>query len=320
MPRNWSASSRAAWLTFNAATSGTGAGSVNLTAAANGAITQRSGIVSISGQFVNVSQAGTICTYALRSTTGGAPPSGGSGSVGVVSSPGCLWTSSSNAPWLNITSSDNTGTGEVQFIAAANGTSTARSGTLTIQGQTYTVNQGGASCNFSLALAGAKVPVSGITNATVGFTSSASGCTANAVSFSNWLSVSTAFSGQAGTITYTAALNTGPARTGIVKLGDRTFSVDQAAPVCSFTLTPPGAILGRAGGTGLIQITASGPGCTPVASSNQTWLTPGALSSPASNVFFQPFTAAPFISRANAVRSAKITIGGKIYTLKQTSW
>ena len=317
---NWSASNRAAWLSFNGANAGTGPGTVSVTAAGNAALTARSAVVSIAGQQVSVSQTGTTCTYALRSSTGGAPAAGGSGSVGVVAAPGCLWTSSANAPWLSITSSANTGTGDVQFTAAANGSATARSGTLTIAGQTYTVSQSAASCNFTLSFASVNVPVTGVSNALTGFTASAAGCTANAVSFSGWLTVSTSLSGQTGTITYSAAANTGPARTGLVKLGDRTLTVNQAAASCSFTLAAFGTTFGKNGGAGNIQITASGAGCSPAISSNQTWASPGVLAGPASNVFTQPFTITPFVSASNAVRTARITLGGKTYTIKQTSW
>jgi hypothetical protein len=317
---NWSASTRATWLSFNGPMSGTGAGTISITAAANGAVSSRAALVSIGGQLVNVSQAGTICTYGLRSSNGSAPASGGSGSVGVLSSPGCAWTSTSNASWLTITGSDNTGTGDVQFTAAANVSATSRSGTLTIAGQTYTVNQSGASCNYSLTLAGVNAPLAGVNNATVGFAASAAGCTANAISFSNWLTVSTALSGQAGAITYTAAANTGPARNGFVKLGEQTFSVSQAAALCSYTLASAGTIFGQAGGTGNIQMTASGAGCTPAVASNQTWATPGALAGPVSNAFTQPYTVLAYGSASNAVRIARIMLGGNIYYIKQTSW
>jgi len=317
---NWTASTRASWLSFSSATSGTGAGTVSVTSASNGSLSPRSASISIGGQLVNVSQAGTACAYALRSPAGAAPPGGGSGSVGVVSSPGCTWTSSSNASWLTINSSANNGTGDVAFTADANNTSTPRSGTLTIAGETYTVNQGAVPCDFNLALASVNIPVAGVTNSTVAFSTTAAGCAANAMSFSSWLTVSTQFSGQTGTISYTAAPNTGPARIGIVKLGDRTLSVNQAATSCAFTLASPGLAFTKDGGLGSIQLTAAGSGCTPSASSNQVWVTPGGLTGPVSNVFTQPYTVTSFISAANAVRTAKITIGGKTYTVKQTSW
>ena len=47
------------------------------------------GAISIGGQAINISQNGTTCTYALQSSTGTVPGSGGAGSVGVLAASSC---------------------------------------------------------------------------------------------------------------------------------------------------------------------------------------------------------------------------------------
>ena len=67
---------------------------------------------------------------------------------------GCSWTGvSNNTSWLTVTSgASGSGNGTVAFSAAANASTTQRSGTLTVAGQTFTVTQAGDAvhvCNFT---------------------------------------------------------------------------------------------------------------------------------------------------------------------------
>ena len=85
-------------------------------------------------------------SYALSTPTvviGAAP---GSASVQlVVSPPTATWTAASNAPWLQLSPANTSGTGSalVQLTYGANPNTGAQSGTLTIAGQTLTVTQAG---------------------------------------------------------------------------------------------------------------------------------------------------------------------------------
>ena len=105
-----------------------------------------------------------------------------------------------------------------------------------------------------------------------------------------------------------------------MKPGGQIFTVNQSTALCSYALATYGTLFGQVGGTGTIQITASGPGCTPAISSNQTWTTTGALTGPTGNNFAQPFTVSAFSSASNAVRVARVTVGGRVFYIKQTSW
>jgi len=145
----WTAASNSSFLTINAgSSSGTGNGTVSYTVAANTTSSARTGTMTIAGQTVTVNQAaGTACAYALNPTSGGVPNAGGSGSFTVSTTSGCAWTATPNASWISITSGPGgTGNGTVSYTAAANTTSSSRTGTITVGStgstQTFTLNQG----------------------------------------------------------------------------------------------------------------------------------------------------------------------------------
>jgi hypothetical protein len=142
---SWTAASNASWITISAGQSGNGSGTVNFTVAANSG-GSRTGMLSIAGQTVTVTQAGVAsCVYSVnpRSQTIGA--SGGALAIAVATAAGCAWTANSNATWISLLSgASGTGDGVVTYEVAAN-TGNARTATLTIAGQAVTVSQSGAS-------------------------------------------------------------------------------------------------------------------------------------------------------------------------------
>jgi hypothetical protein len=291
----------------------------------NPSASPRSGVFVVSGQSVGITQFGTACSYSLRSSSGSVPAAGGSISTGVIAPPACSWTASSNAPWLIITSSGLTGTADVQFTAMSNTASVPRTGTLTIAGQTYTVTQAGAPCTFLLSSGSSgTIPAAGIsTPATFNFASATPGCSATAMSFADWITVSTSSGGGgSGTVSYTVTPNPfGSGRTGSIQIGDQVFTVVQAAAACSFTLNLPGAIYDRSGGSGSIVATQSGAGCTPgVENSRPEMVQPGTISGPAAGTWTLPYAVVPFDSTLGDTRRATLTFGGQRFKVKQTSW
>ena len=99
---------------------------------------------SISGGWtIDITSAGTGCTYTINPTSASIAAAGGTGSFTVTSQAGCTFTAVSNSPFITITSGGTgTGSGTVNFTVAAN-TGAARTGTITVAGQTFTVNQAG---------------------------------------------------------------------------------------------------------------------------------------------------------------------------------
>lgn len=298
---------------------------VAFTVDSNPSASPRSGVFVVSGQSVSITQFGTACSYSLRSSSGSIPAAGGASSTGVIAPSACSWTASSNAPWLIITSSGLTGTADVQFTAIANIASAPRTGILTIAGQTYTITQAGALCTFLLSSGSSgTIPAAGIsTPATFNFASAAPGCSATAMSFADWITVSTSSGGgSSGTVSYSVAANPfGSARTGSIQVGDQVFTVLQAAAACSFTLNLPGAIYDRSGGSGSIVAAQLGAGCTPgVDNSRPEMVQPGAVTGPAAGAWTLPYAVVPFDSTLGDTRRATLTFGGQRFKVKQTSW
>ncbi|MEK7781475.1 MAG: BACON domain-containing carbohydrate-binding protein, partial [Verrucomicrobiota bacterium] len=144
----WTATANVSWLHLSPANqSGTGSATVGFTYDANPGA-QRVGTLTIAGQTLTVTQAALPYTATLGMTNLAEGPAAGSNSVvlKIVPVTSSAWTATTNAPWLRLTTANQSGSGStnVVFSFTANPGAT-RTGTLTIAGQTLTVTQAGAS-------------------------------------------------------------------------------------------------------------------------------------------------------------------------------
>src|SRR5262245_11873505 len=143
----WSASSDRGWLSVTGGATGTGSGTVNVSAAANGTESSRSGTLTIGGQAVAFTQVGTPavpCTFAIDPTSSSWNKDGGTRTFAVAAGDQCAWTARSNAPWIAITSgAQGTGNGSVEYRVDRNTNATERTGTITAADRTFTVSQSG---------------------------------------------------------------------------------------------------------------------------------------------------------------------------------
>jgi Putative Ig domain/Putative binding domain, N-terminal len=320
----WTASSEVSWATLSPG-GGTGNGSVTVTIASNAAsATSRPGTLTVNGQAINISQAGTTCTYDLQSATGTVPGGGGNGAVGVVAPGVCAWTSSSGSPdWLTITASGSGGTSDVRFAAAPNPTAVPRMGQLTIAGLTYTLTQAGAPCSYTLPIPGTSVAADGVTAASFAFSTAFAGCTPSPLSYANWITVTgTSGGGGSGTVNYSVAPNpSAVVRVGTIQVGDRTFTVTQLGGQCGFSLNTYGVLFNSSGGSNTLLGSQSALGCSPPYGTDQpSFIFLGTLSGPANNIFSLPYTVGPFNALTVSVRIGRINLGGAILTVKQTSY
>jgi hypothetical protein len=130
---SWTALSNDAWIHITSGGSGTGSGTVNYSVDANTG-SARTGTMTIAGQTFTVNQGGAgTCTYAINPTSTNISLRGGTGSVDVITDPGCYWEASSNVSWISITSgSSGTGNGIVSYQVYRSKRS--RTGTMTIAG------------------------------------------------------------------------------------------------------------------------------------------------------------------------------------------
>ena len=318
----WTSSDDADWVNL-VPYSSAGSGAVIVSVNSNAASTlPRTAHVTIGGQSVMLTQSGTTCSYNLQTSTGTAPGSGGSGAVGVVAPGACTWNATSNASWLSVSSYGGVGSSDAAFTAQPNPDTSPRTGTLTVAGHTFTVTQAAAPCSMVLSGTGTTVASDGVA-ASFSVTGSSGACTPSAVSFASWIAVDTTYVGSDGSVTYTVLPNPQPVtRQGSVQVGDKTFVVSQLGAACAYSLNTYGAVFDRFGGLSAFFGSPSALGCTPTVGVDLpsiVLLAP--TSGPVLNIFTQPYNVSPFSSSLTAVtRRARISFGGQIFVVKQTSW
>ena len=315
----WTAASHAPWLTITAGTSGAGDGAVQISVAANGSSAARTGTATIAGQSFTVNQSGvssTPCAYSLSASSQSVGAASTTGSVGVTTDTGCAWSATANVSWLSITAgASGTGNGTVQFSVAANTDSTPRAGTLTVAGQTFTVDQAAASvtCSYSLSAASQSVgaaSATGSVNVTTG-----TRCMWSATANVAWLSITAGASGTGnGTVQFSVAANTDTTpRAGTLTVAGQTFTVNQAAAACSYTVAPLTIPAGPGAGSSSVDVTTTST-CSWTATSNDSWLTLTGTAGGSGN------GTVPIGIAANpdpTSRSGTLTVAGETVTVNQ---
>ena len=322
----WSASTNVSWVTLTP-TSGNGGGTLAFTIAANTG-SERSGAITVGGVAVAIVQEGATPTppppptpapgacspITINPTSRSISAAATTGiSVTVTAGAGCPWTASTTTSWLTIASgSSGSGNGTVVVNASVN-SGPARTGTVTIGGVTFTVNQAG-NCTPSINPVSRAANAAGSTGNQVAVSAS-SGCTWTAASNATWLAITAGATGSGnGTVVYSVAANTGPARTGTLTIAGQTFTVDQASG-CVFVVAPTSQTIGGGGGSGLPTTVTTGVGCAWTATADASWLhiVSGATGTGAGTV---TFTADPYSGGGNS-RSGTLTIAGQTVTVTQ---
>lgn len=314
----WTAASNAGWISITGGANGSGTGTVAFTVDANTVTTGRTGTLTIAGQTFTVNQAAMACTYSLSPQTVNAAAGGLSGSpIRVSAQAGCNWTASSNVSWTVITGgSSGSGNGEVTFYVETNPSTSDRSGAMTIAGQTVAVTQD-AACGYAINPASANVPAAASASLTVSVTPTRPNCNWGATSNAPWLTVTGGNQGTGnGTVTYSVAANTGAARQGTLTVANQTFTVNQAAVACTFSINPASANQPAGATAGqTVAVTANLPTCAWTATSNAPWLTLTAGSGTGSS-------SATYSVAANTTavaRTGTLTIAGQTFTVNQAA-
>jgi len=286
----WSAVSNASWLTVQAGTGRNGPGALSFSAEANTGPT-RTATLTIGDQAMVVTQLAadapgpgpspvptpvpgpspTPCSYTVQPGATSINAAGGPIAITVQAGAGCSWTATSNTQWLTVGGSGaGSGAGSFTITAAVN-SGAGRAGTVSIGGQTVTVTQAGA-CVSTISSASQAVPAAGGAATPVTVTSTA-GCAWTATSTTPWISITSGATGAGnGTVAFTVAANTGPARSGTIAIAGATHTVNQASG-CSISINPTSASSPASGGPGASIAVAAGTGCTWTATSAATWIT-----------------------------------------------
>ena len=311
-------SNNTGWLTVTSGASGSGNGSVGFSATANASATQRVGTLTVAGQPVTVTQAGVGCTFTMSSNSLSVTAAGGTGSTNVTAPAGCPWSAAANDTWITVTSGGSgSGNGSAGFSVAANPNASARTGTLTIASQTFTVSQAAAACTYTLTPTSQPMSNGGGSGSTS--VTAPNGCAWTAANnAAAWLTITGGATGNGnGTVTYTALSNpNAQPRSGTLTIGGQTFTVNQAAATCDYTLTPTSQTILATGGTGSSGVTALA-GCAWTAVSNNTsWLTiTGGASGNGDGTVSFSVTA----NTSTQQRTGTLTIAGQTFTVTQNA-
>jgi hypothetical protein len=224
---------------------------------------------------------GPACTFSLSPTSASWGAAGGSGSATVSTQPGCAWSASSSASFLNISSgSAGTGSGTVNYSVASSSAFSSRTGTLTIAGQTFTVTQA-AGCGYALTPSSASVPAAGGTGSVT--VTTPAGCPWSAVSNASFANITSSTTGSGnGSISYQVSGNGISPRTGTLTIAAQTFTINQFGtgpivtldkPSLRYGATHSGTIVTSQTSAQLVRLSqTAGAAVTWTATSNQPWL------------------------------------------------
>lgn len=310
----WNAVPSASWITIPSGSSGTGNGTITYVVATNSVSTARNGVITAGGQTFSISQEGTVaCTYAISPTTAPFTASGGTSNIVVSTQTACAWTAYSPATWVTFSTTNGTGNATVTYTVAVNSVTQARSAVLTVAENSFTVTQSAAACSYSLTPTSVTAPHAGLSS-TVSVTTT-TGCSWTAVANQTWLTITAGTSGSgSGTVSFTAAANLNTAaRSGTLTIGGQTFTVNQDAAPCIYSITPTSVHFTEALQTGSIAVTA-GTGCAWTAVANDVWITINS-GTPGSGNGTVGYTVG-----ANATASSRtgtITVAGSTFTITQ---
>jgi hypothetical protein len=327
---DWNAASDTSWLTIVSAPTGSGNATVTIRVEPNAGIA-RIGSVTIAGQPVTINQdagntAALNCAYKAAPTAVSVGAEGGPQTVAITADRGCSWAATSSVPWLVVTSgASGSGDGTVQLSVTVNA-GALRNGVLNVAGQAVTVVQAAApapnppslpNCTYSIGSASQSISAAGGAGQAVTVTAPA-GCAWSATSGAPWLTISSGTSGSGnGSVTFTAAANTGAQRTGTLSVAGQTFTVTQAAGTtpCTYSINPTqrNVSKGAQGNSGIAVSTQSTCGWT--ATSNATWITITG-GTPHTGNGTATYTVA---ANSGPARSGTITIAGLTFTVNQDS-
>ncbi|MGA9768106.1 MAG: M14 family zinc carboxypeptidase [Blastocatellia bacterium] len=142
---NWTAASNDSWLVITSNATGTGNAVITYEARENFAEHLRTGTITIAGQTFTMYQAGLSgieCNNSISPSAQSFSEGANAATINVFASPECVWSATSSAGWITITSQGaGTGNGSVSFSISANLGPTARKGTIRVAGRTFTVKQ-----------------------------------------------------------------------------------------------------------------------------------------------------------------------------------
>ncbi|MCW5965022.1 MAG: hypothetical protein KIT83_13360 [Bryobacterales bacterium] len=238
----WTAVSNESWLTVVAGSSGTGPGVVRLSADTNETNLSRTARLTVGSFIVYLVQDPLFAVVRFLPDAIAVPPSGVQRSITViVEPPNLAWQATSSVDWITVITGRDVGSGQVNFVVAANPTAATRVGQITVVGQSLTVTQTGSLASFTVSPSAVSIPFSGGAGQ-VTVTAQPDDARWGAFSLSPWISVSGGQFTGSGVVSYTADSNPlGEVRQGNIRIADTLFVITQAANPDPVTPTDPTA-------------------------------------------------------------------------------
>ncbi|MBS1829619.1 MAG: hypothetical protein JST93_30245 [Acidobacteria bacterium] len=214
------------WLTISFGTTGTGNGTIGYRIDENRTASVRNGSITVGNARFTVSQAAASCSFSLSVTSAQVPRTAGRGTIRVTTN--CVWTASSNADWVRITSgATGNGDGTIEYSYDDNPSVSQRTATITAGGRAFTLTQEGVPCTVTVNPTSADFPGDG-GNGAIAVTSA---CNWQVSASQNWITITSPASGSGNAaVTYRVAANTSTAaRQAAIVIANQTIVIRQAA-------------------------------------------------------------------------------------------
>jgi hypothetical protein len=240
----WTVASQASWLTITSGGAGAGNGSVAYRADRNTALADRSGIITVADLTFSVTQAGDVesCQYSVAPVTFTPCMTSGDLSSTITTEPGCPWTASPGAPWITVIQGEtDSGAGVVSFRVSDNWEA-PREGVVMVRwpaptlGQNLRISQAG--CHYAVTRDAFSFGPAGGTDSFDVLQQSdpiacggplQNACMWTAESDAAWITITTGLPRTGDhPLSFTVAANDGLARSGTIKVRDRTVRISQA--------------------------------------------------------------------------------------------
>jgi hypothetical protein len=170
------------------------------------------------------------CSLSFAPTNQTVTQAGGTFTINITGAQGCPWSAMTSEGWITlIPETTGNGDGKITYSIPPN-TGAERNGTIRFGGQQFAVKQlGSAGCNYTLSPSSENFSAAGGSKSFS--VNTQAGCTWTAEKDASWVTLpanSTSGSGN-GTVSYSVAANTGAPRKAEVKVGGKTFTINQAA-------------------------------------------------------------------------------------------
>jgi hypothetical protein len=288
--------------------------------------TSRTGHLLVGDQWFMVIQSGVTssppCSFLLSAVSAQHNSGSSTGSVSVTTGAGCFWNAFTTNNWITLLSSpSNSGSGTVIYLVAPNPNNASRSGNIRIDGQNFLVLQDGISTNPPpCTIAISPTSASHSANSETGFVSvaAAPGCAWSVVNTNGWITHLVVTNVGAIGVRYVVAPNNSLSqRTGVLRIGNQSFTVVQLGGIasCSYAISPSSRAHDYEGATGIVEV-ATQPGCGWNVFNSNAWVT---LLSSVSNSGSGQVLYSVLANTTSFARSGNIRIDGRIFSISQSA-